>query len=81
MAGYGTACGIAGILDRQDTYRLLSETMEEESEADAGLEELLEAILTGDTMDVDESAQQLEEEEEELDDEEDFEEQREEEEI
>jgi ferritin-like metal-binding protein YciE len=66
IAAYGAVCGIAETLGQQEVFSLLQETLEEEMEADAALEELAEALLNGDTMAVEEiEEEEIEEEEEE----------------
>jgi ferritin-like metal-binding protein YciE len=65
IAAYAAACGIAETLGQQEAFSLLHDTLEEEIEAEAALEELAEACLSGDTMAVDVvDEEEIEEEEE-----------------
>ena len=66
IAAYGMACELAETLGQRDAFDLLNETLDEETTADDGLEELAEALLSGDTMAVDEEEEEIEEEESDL---------------
>jgi ferritin-like metal-binding protein YciE len=48
MAGYTSASALAQVLGQQDAHDLLQETLQEEGDAAALLQELEEAILSGD---------------------------------
>jgi len=66
FAGYSAALSIAETLSQQDAFNLLHDTLDEEIEAEAALEELGEALLSGDAMAVEEIEEtELDEEEEE----------------
>ena len=47
MAVYTTLCGLAEMLGQSDSFDLLSQSLDEESEADAALAEIAEAVLSG----------------------------------
>ena len=63
IAAYRTACGLAEMLGQQEAFNLLNDTLVEETEADADLEELLEALLSGDTGTAEDEEEEVEEEE------------------
>jgi ferritin-like metal-binding protein YciE len=65
IAGYTTASGLAEVLGQHDAFELLQETLEEETDADATLAEIADAILSGDAV-----AEEMEEDEEEEEEEE-----------
>jgi ferritin-like metal-binding protein YciE len=47
IAGYTTVCSLAEILGQQESFELLHETLNEESEANETLAEVSEALLSG----------------------------------
>ena len=57
IAGYSTACHLAGMLNQNDVFTLLSDTLEEETDAEINLEDLGEALLNGDTAAAGDSAE------------------------
>jgi ferritin-like metal-binding protein YciE len=48
IASYGTACALAEMLGQEEALSLLQQTLDEESDADEALSEVVEGILTGD---------------------------------
>ena len=57
IAAYSAVCGLAEILGMQAAFGMLEETLDEETAADEGLEELSEAILSGDTVELEEESE------------------------
>ncbi len=68
ISAYGTARAMAEMLGQQNVADTLSETLDEESAADATLTEIAETVINGDAMAEDdgEVAEEEEEEEEEI---------------